>query len=108
MKRYILIVLGIVVFIQAARAETYGNEWINHDLKYYKFKLVNEGLYRIPKSTLLASGVSESEILGNRVRLFQLGQEIPVYVSTESLIGDNDLIEFYGTENDGSIDRQFY
>lgn len=108
MRRYILILLGIIVFTQTASAETYGNEWINHDLKYYKFKLVNEGLYRIPKSALLSAGISESEISGSRARLFKLGQEVPVFVSTESLFGDSDFIEFYGTENDGSIDRQLY
>ncbi|HUH75347.1 MAG TPA: C25 family cysteine peptidase [Chitinophagales bacterium] len=108
MKRYILILLGIIAFIQTASAETYGNEWINHDLKYYKFKLVDEGLYRIPKSALLSAGISESEISGNRARLFRLGQEIPIYVSNEDLFGDNDYIEFYGTGNDGSVDRQLY
>jgi len=62
MKKYILILFGIIGFIQTASAETYGNEWINHDLKYYKFKLVNEGLYRISKSAMLSAGISESEI----------------------------------------------
>jgi hypothetical protein len=108
MKKYILILFGIIGFIQTASAETYGNEWINHDLKYYKFKLVNEGLYRISKSAMLSAGISESEISGSRVRLYRLGKEVPVYVTTENQFGNNDFIEFYGTENDGSVDRQLY
>lgn len=108
MRKYILILLGIIVFIQTAGAETYGNEWINHDLKYYKFKLVKGGLYRIPKSALLSSGIPESEISGSRARLFRLGQEVPLYVTTENQFGDNDFIEFYGQGNDGSMDRELY
>ncbi|MGB0932399.1 MAG: C25 family cysteine peptidase, partial [Chitinophagales bacterium] len=37
-----------------------------------------------------------------------MGEEIPIYVSTEGTFGVNDYIEFYGTQLDGTIDKALF
>ena len=107
MKKFLLLIIGFWTLVNV-RAENYANEWINTSLKYYKFKVAKEGIYRIPKSTLIQAGISSSEIIGKNVRLILNGQEVPVYVTTDDEFGDTDYIEFYGKELDGSFDTQLY
>lgn len=46
MKRLITLLLFLISISVAAQ---YNNEWIKHTQTYFKFKIVNKGLYRIPK-----------------------------------------------------------
>ena len=52
----ILFILSIFSFF-AATGQTYQNSWINYNQTYYKFSVPNNGLYRIPYSTLQAAGL---------------------------------------------------
>ncbi len=79
-------------------AQSYRNEWINFDQQYYKFYVVQEGLYRIPMTRL-----QELE-LGDDLQGFQLwrdGQQVPLYI-------DPNFIEFYAYPNDGTDETELY
>ncbi len=54
----------------------------------YKVVVTEEGIYRLTSAWLASQGVSVSD--WNQVRVYHLGQEIPVYQGA-------DYIEFYGT-----------
>lgn len=108
MKKYIFLIVSLFAFAGITKAETYGNEWINPDLKYYKFKVINTGIHRIPSGTLLAHGIPSGDIIGENVHLYRNGQEVPVYLTTDGQFGENDFIEFYGEMNDGLLDRKLY
>ena len=93
-------------FIFNANAQL-NNSWINYSKTYYKFKVGQDGLCRIPYSTLAAIGISTVN-----VRYFQLwrnGQEVRLYTSISTgIFGPNDYIEFYGEMNDGKPDNQLF
>ncbi len=108
MKRFIFLIIGIVAFASAAKAQPYGNEWIDSGLNYYKFKLITKGLHRITTSSLIQNGISPDEIVGGHVRLYREGKEVPIYVTTDNTFGENDFIEFYGDMMDGRMDNQLY
>jgi Peptidase family C25/Propeptide_C25/Domain of unknown function (DUF2341) len=65
----------------------------------YKILVAEEGIYRLTKSWLEAKGVDVGSLLLNQVRMYNLGQEVPIYVYDQN--GNNvfdaeDYIEFYG------------
>lgn len=43
-------------------AQQYNNEWIRFNQTYYKFKVGKDGLFRIPKTTLDAWGIGNTQV----------------------------------------------
>lgn len=90
-----------------AIGQTYNNEWIDFSKTYYKFKVIKNGLYRIPVSTLATAGLDGTS--AENFALFRNGQEVPLYTSSPSgALPANGYIEFYGNINDGVPDKQLY
>lgn len=110
MKRlsYSLSILLVLFFSSIAGfAQVLGNEWINYNQSYFKFKVWENGIYRIPQSLLQANGLGS--IQGSQFSLFRDGVQVPVYVSTGGTLGSGDYIEFYGAKADGkTLDREMY
>lgn len=82
------------------------NAWIDYSSTYYKIKLSQSGIYRIPQSTLAAAGLNDID--GSALRLYHKGQQVPLYVTNNGTLNTGDYAEFYGTRNDGSFDTQLY
>lgn len=87
-------------------AQTYHNEWINHDNTYFRVKVGKDGIYRIPNSVLTNSGLQNLDASG--FKLYAKGKEVPIYISTNGVLNDGDYIEFYGKKNDGDFDTQLF
>ena len=88
-------------------AQSYGNEWIDPGKPYYKFKLANDGVYRIPQSVIAAAGLGATD--AKDFQLFRNGVEVPLYTSVSSgPLASGDYIEFWGQMNDGKPDRPLY
>ncbi len=105
MKRFFTL-----VFLMAALssgAQQYNNEWINFSQTYYKFKLINKGLYRLPKTVLDAAGIGNAG--AQYVELWKNGKRIPIYTSVSSgVLPSGGYIEFWGEGNDGTADKALY
>jgi len=86
----------------------YGHEWIRYDRPYFKILLADDGIYRIPTATLAAQGVPLETLAGAQFQMFYMGQEEPLFVSTDGTFGTSDYIEFYGRRNRGELDRHLY
>jgi hypothetical protein len=97
--------LGLFLAVKTT-AQPYSNSWINYSNTYYKFKITEEGIYRITKSQLDAIGMGS--VSGNQFAIFREGQEVPVYTSSNGSFGSNDFIEFYATKANGKMDKQLY
>lgn len=98
----LLISMGTTLQSQAQ----FGNEWVDHSLTYYKFKIAQNGVYRIPQSALAAAGLGS--VSGAQVTIYRHGVKIPVYVSTSGTMGSADYIEFFAEKGDGAIDVDLY
>ncbi len=85
-----------------------GNEWIKYGQTYYKFSIDQDGVYRIPGSTLQANGISGALATGANFRLYNRGKQVPLFVSTDGQFGDGDFIEFFGYRNRGELDQYLY
>lgn len=106
--RQLLSVFLLFALCNTLSAQTYGNEWIDFSQQYFKIKIAKNGLFRIPFSTLSNAGIPLGSINGNNFQVFHMGQEIPIYVTTNGLLGSSDFIEFYGEKNDGTLDNKLY
>lgn len=103
---FILVSLWIV----SAKAQPYGNEWINYSQKYWRFPVTEDGIYRINYASLVQAGYPVNSISAKNIQLFARGQEIPLFIEGEGdgIFNTNDFIEFYGQRNDGYFDSIFY
>ena len=107
MKR--LVSFGIfLAFLSNALAQN-GNEWIQYHQPYLKVPVGRDALYRITYQDLQQAGFP---ILGppKSIQLFHRGVEHAIYVYGEGdgTFDSGDYIEFYGEQNDGTLDSTLY
>jgi len=95
-------------------AQRFANDWIKPNQTYFKFKVLEEGIYRIDYFTfttaLTNAGISLSSLKADKIQIFRLGEEIPIFVEGEAdgELNINDYIEFYGKGNDGKLDTRMF
>ena len=88
----------------------YGNQWINYSQKYYKIKIINNGIYRIDSSTLANAGIDLSVVNPKNLQIFNREKEQFIYIEGEqdNQFNNGDYIEFYGMKNDAWLDTLLY
>lgn len=102
-----LALLILMIFSSTYLKAQYNNEWIDYNKAYYKFKIGENGLYRIPFSTLQANGLANTP--AEHFQLWRNGKEVPLFTSkTAGLLTTADFIEFFGQMNDGKADAVLY
>jgi len=112
-QKTLIFVLMIGIF-SMSNAQRFANDWIKENQTYFKFPVVKEGIYRIDYFTFTTAVVQSGTPLGKlkpgKIQIFQMGQEIPIYVEGESdgSFDINDYIEFYAKGNDGTLDTKMY
>jgi hypothetical protein len=108
-KKSLRLIFGLMLQLVALQAmcQTYGNEWIDFNKSYFKIKVGQEGVYRIPSSVLQTAGIP-STISGAQFSMFRDGSEIPIYVSTNGVLSSNDYVEFLGRSANGKLDKELF
>jgi len=99
-----LILLPLIVTAQQA------NSWIDYTQSYFKFPIINDGVYRITYLQLINAGVNITNIDPRSIQIFVKGTEQPIYIEGESdgTFDGNDFIELYCEHNDGWYDHKLY
>ena len=106
MKRF-LPVLVFLVITMPLTAQVYNNEWIDYNKTYYKFKIASDGLCRITQSALASAGLGSAN--AQDFQLWRDGVQVPIFTSQVSgPLSGTDYIQFYGTKNDGKLDKKLY
>ena len=109
MKR---LLLGFIfIFIShISSAQTYGNEWINYNQRYYTFKIAQDGVYRIDYNMLLNAGLPMSDFTGANMQVFGREQEVPIHIvdGGDNVFGPGDYFLFYAKRNDTWLDSLLY
>ncbi|WP_449371702.1 putative type IX secretion system sortase PorU2 [Arachidicoccus ginsenosidivorans] len=101
-----LVLFCLMGNLSTLKAQSYNNEWIVNGQTYYKFRILNDGLYRVTGSTLTTIGLNGAT--GNNLQLWHNGVQVPIYVNTTGTLGSSDYIEFWGEHNDGSVDAELF
>ena len=72
MKKIYLYLFFIVGLSVCLKAQPYGNEWIDFNKTYYKFKVLNKKICRIDYNTLVNAGISNNLLVGNYFKLYKV------------------------------------
>ncbi len=111
MKKNVLFVFLLFSLISNSLfSQTYGNEWINYNQTYYKFTLINEGIYKIDYQTLADAGINMNSINSANFQLFGRDKEQPIYIvdQGDNSFDDGDYFMFYFEKNNGWLDSAVY
>ncbi len=85
----------------------FGNEWINFDQEYYKLKIAEDGIYRIPYSLLISAGIP-ADLNARHLQLWWIGKPQRIFTSTSGALQDGGFIEFYGQKNRSELDKYLF
>ena len=86
----------------------YGQEWINFDQTYFKFKVAEDGVYRLTKDVLEDAGFPVAQVAARHLQVWRMGQQIPVISTTDNLMTDSDHLLVYGYKNRGEFDTHLF
>ncbi|MEO6549813.1 MAG: hypothetical protein ABIN94_17560, partial [Ferruginibacter sp.] len=101
------ILLPLLIMCMLSVSAQYNNSWIDYNKTYYKFKISNNGLFRIGQPALSAIGLGATP--AQQFQLWRNGEEVRLFTSvTAGPMGTNDYIEFIGKMNDGIPDKPLY
>ncbi len=91
-------------------AQQLGFEWIRKYQPYYKFKITQQGLYRIDSAGLAASGISLINVDPKRFQVFRNGIEQAIFIKGQSdgVFNSTDFLELVAEPNDGKLDQELY
>lgn len=109
MKKLYFILLALLP-VSFAWSQTFGNEWIDYSQKFYSFKVVQTGLYKIDYASLSTNGIPLTGLNPSSFQVFGKDKEVPLYMVDN---GDNsfdpgDYFLFYAYRNDGWLDSIMY
>jgi flagellar hook assembly protein FlgD len=97
----------LLAFVVSNANAQFKNSWIDYNKTYYKIKVGQTGLYRIPYSVLQSIGISSADAAS--FQLWKNGQEVPLFISIPTgILSASDYIEFFGEINDGKLDEELY
>ncbi len=108
-RPFIAVFLFLFTIIQAS-GQSYGNEWIQYGQQYFRFKVPEDGIYRIDRSTLSANGIPVASLDPRNIQVFGREREVAIHIAGEQdgSFDPGDFIEFYGRANDGWLDSLSY
>jgi hypothetical protein len=110
-KIQFLFALSVIILQTHVIGQSFNNHWINYDQQYLRISVSEDGLYRIPYSQLLSSGVPVNSIDPRNLQIFHNGEEQYIYIQGEGSTGIFDpsgFIEFYGKRNRGEPESYFF
>ena len=114
MKRHLIFISFIILLISTVNnklfGQNYANDWINYNQKYYKFKIIEDGIYRITYGDLVNAGVPVSSVSPARFQIFGRGRELYLHIHNQinGVWSSGDYIEFFAQKNDGWYDSVLY
>lgn len=97
----------LAMLAKPTSAQVFGNEWINYNQSYYKFRVFKDSVYRITAAELFALGMPNT-VSGSQLQLLREGVEQPIFVSNNGVLGLADFIEFWATKADGKPNKPLY
>lgn len=111
--RYFLTTLFCIAFsfgLIPSLSAQWGNEWINYDQRYWKFPIAENGLTRIPYTTLANSGFINGNTDWSKLQVFARGKQqfVSFIDNGDGVFAEGDFIEVLAKKNDGWLDSLTY
>ncbi len=111
-RRSIAFGLFAIGLFASLAAQVFGtgipDNWYDENQRYFVFFVDQEGIYRLTYEELAKAGVPVDLIKPERYRLFSYGIEQNLLISSQEQFQAKDYLEFYGRNNDGTLDAILY
>lgn len=108
MKKYIplLVLLCIILF---RNSYSQNPNWITPGKTYLKMYVVQDAMYRIGRTDFTNAGVDPSTIDPRTVKVYNKGNQVPLYFSgeTDGTFDNSDFFDFYGERNYGGPTKYY-
>lgn len=98
----------ILAFFTLCTSSAQESQWWSYDQEYRVISLSETGVYRLGYSLLAAHGVPVDEISSGAIRLYNKGEEVTLYATTNEVMQSDDYFLFYGEKNDGKGEEVLY
>lgn len=110
MKHVLLVALFTLETVAAMAQTVYGNEWVDHTRRYWRFNVHAEGLVRIDSAALAGSGFPVATVDPAHIMVFARERQVPLYVhgGEDGVLNGEDFIELHVQGNDGWLDAHMY
>ncbi len=110
MIRTLLSVPCLLLALAGLAQVPFGNEWVEHERRYWRFTVVDEGFYRIDSTALADAGFPVATVDPAHLMLFAREMQVPIYVEggEDGVLNAGDFIEFHAQGNDGWLDALMY
>lgn len=88
----------------------YSNDWIKPGQTYYRLPVARPGVYRLTHADLQTAGVPVASIDPRLIQIYHRGKEVAISVQgqADAVFNPEDYLEFFGTANDGTLDKDLY
>lgn len=99
----------LMVFISLAGVAQ-RNSWVKFDQTYYKVLTSQDGIHQITYDQLAQSAFPLDIVNTGNIQLYHRGEEqaIEMVDNGDGRLNAGDYINFYGSRNDGTLDRDLY
>lgn len=100
-------ILFFIVFYSLSFSQSY--DWITPNKNYLKLCVIDDGMYRITQGDFTQAGINTASIDPRTIKLYYLGQEIPIYFQgdQDGVFNPNDYLDFFGTRNYGGLTNTY-
>src|SRR5262245_24382752 len=105
-----VIIIGLVLLAFNSLFAQSSNQWINYNQQYFKIPVTKNGIYNVTVLQLQPAGFPVGYIDPQTIQLFDHGKEKAIIVDGESdaQFNPTDVIKFFGSKNDGTLDVKLY
>ena len=107
MKKAVLFAIIFLNFLNISFAQNYN--WITPGKTYLKMYLAEDAIYRINPVDFTNAGIVLNTVDPRTVKVFNKGNQIPIYFSGESdgTFDAPDYFDFYGVRNYGGVTKSY-
>lgn len=97
--------LLFVFLISGDKIQSQSYDWIIPNKIYLKMYVASDGMTRIERSDFTSAGINTSLIDPRTVKVFNKGNQIPIYFKGENdgVFNDNDYFDFYSKRSYGGL-----
>ena len=115
--KYIYVILlfaSVLMNVNYLNAQTYGDEWIDYNQKYFTLKVYQTGIHRVEfselSSALQSKGIDVSTIPTSGFQIFGREKEVALYMNDggDGVFDAGDYFEFFAEKNDGWLDALMF
>lgn len=105
---YLCLFLFLILLASDSPAQNYN--WITPSKTYLKMYVISDGVYRINKIDFTNAGIPVTSIDPRTIKVYNNGNQIPIYFSGEAdgTFNDNDFFDFYGERIYGGLTQTYY